>query len=372
MQLIARSRFWSRVTMLTLAAGSTLAAAAGPTLAPIDRPGAAARAIRVPEGSAANVLNTLDNMTRDARFLMLRTFNWLNAYTTPTAVAATRRGIAVPCPLGGNVLALLPKSGKQVLRLSWSNCRYFNGSQEWTLNGSGEAQLPSATFAPDYLLSLHLGTLGEDLVETTTYTEVAVNTTENMTNLHIDGRLPLTRFLGVGIFTGAFDVTIDGKVDSHNTSTGSPEEGYPAYDSVYYRHADDLRLVGSTTHSEANTVLDERVTLRYGTFRQIGKGTNDPLPESSWPSITGQDFQVRRVLRVADATSTVWLDGLVKETRGPYTTCGDLWYSAKTLVPVRQYNVFRYDGKDSGLVIVNGAKISWALSDAPAAPEWYT
>ena len=38
-------------------------------------------------------------------------------------------------------------------------------------------------------------------------------------DLHVTGCIPFTRFLGVGIFTGRFDVTINGTFDSHFSFT---------------------------------------------------------------------------------------------------------------------------------------------------------
>jgi len=84
--------------------------------APIGDVNSAARAIMATEGAAGSALRPLDDMTRNARLLILQTLSWLNAGTTPAAVVASRRGVAVPCPLGGTVLAFLPRSGKRVLR----------------------------------------------------------------------------------------------------------------------------------------------------------------------------------------------------------------------------------------------------------------
>ncbi|HTU65614.1 MAG TPA: hypothetical protein VMF52_06680, partial [Steroidobacteraceae bacterium] len=356
MQKIIHTGPLARTSFLALALGATVASADLPPLKPIDSADSAARALFATEGAGGAALGVLDSVAFDTRVFMLRTLGWLGAQTTPAAVAAARRGISVPCPGGGSVLATLPKSGKQVLRLTWTACAYADGSFSSSAQGQGEAQLPSATFTPDLVLSLHLGTLGEDLVISSTSTEEPGYRSEQLLNLHIDGRLPMTRFLGVGIFTGNYDLTIDGKNDHHFFNPGQPDDPYnPPYDSVYQRHVDDMRLIGSVTHSEANTVLDERVNVRYGTFRQIGTGTNTPLPEDQWPSFSGQDLKVRRVLRVADASSTVWLDGDYRYQRGPFNECATGWYSYKTLVPLRQYDVFHFDGKDSGKVRVNNA-----------------
>jgi len=351
---------------------TTLTVAEPLELVPVVDTHTAARAIMETGDVASAALRPLDAMTVDARLLVLRTLSWLDAATTPGAVAAARRGVSVPCPLGGHVLALLPKTGKRVLRLTWTGCQYENGSQRETVDGSGEAQLPAATFAPSYLLSLHLGTLGEDLISAAAFTDDS-SLTERHFNLHVDGHLPLTRFRNVGIFTGAYDVTIDGKVDNHYSSPGVPgPEGYPPYDSWYYQHADDLRLVGSTTHSENDTVLDEQVNFRYGTFRQIGAAANLPFPESSWPSLTGRDLRVRRVLRALEGISTATADGEFRTTRNPYAPCDDGWFSIRTLTPVRLYDAFGNGGEDAGSAIINGARITYRLTDGPADPSWYT
>ena len=298
----------------------------------------------------------------------MRTLGILAGATTPANVIAARRGATVACPAGGSVLAFLPRSGRRVLRVTWSACTYLNGSQRVQLDGAGEVELPANTFAPEYVTSLHLGTLGDSLISLTTVEYSPLQRTEAAYDLHVVGRVPLTRFRNVGIFTGIYDMTIDGSVDYTYTSlTLDPD--FPVIVSHYFRHADDFRVVGSTIHSEQDTVLTEDLTVRHGTAREIGTGAYSP-PEADWPTISGQDFHVRRVLSVRDATSIVQQDGLFYQHVSPFGTCGDGWYSFRTLAPIRQYNVFRYDGRDAGQVVLNGAKITFSTTNLPVEPPY--
>lgn len=359
-----------RLACISTLALATAASAAPVPLVVIEDPSSAARAIMTTESVAGNALRPLDAMTVDARLLVQQTLGWFSAATTTTAVIAARQGVSVPCPQGGQVWAFVPKPVTGTVRLRWTGCAYQNGSQPTRVDGAGEIKVPAETFTPDYLLALHFGTAGSDVVSSSTYSEDP-GTAERHMNVHVIGRLPLTRFRNVGIFTGPYDVTINGKVDSHYMSPGNDESA--AYDSWYYQHAENVRLIGSTTHAEADTVLDEQVTFRSGTFRQIGVGAGTDIPESAWPSMTGQDLRVRRVLRALDGIATATMQGRVHETRNPFNPgCDEGWFSFKTLVPVRIYDAFGTGGEDAGHVIVNGARITFKLTDGPAGPSYYT
>ena len=65
-------------------------------------------------------------------------------------------------------------------------------------------------------------------------------------------------------------------------------------------------------------------------------------------------------------------DGLLYVKNVAGTPCSDGWYSFRTRVPIRQYNVFRYDGRDAGNLWVNGARITFSLADPVPPPPWYT
>jgi hypothetical protein len=87
--------------------------------------------------------------------------------------------------------------------------------------------------------------------------------------------------------------------------------------------------------------------------------------------VTGQNFRVRRVLNAREGFSTATLDGVLSETRGPFSTCFDGTYSFKTLVPVLQFNAFPYAGTEIGTLIVNGARFSYEFTDGPAGPSYW-
>jgi len=363
----------TRFVCVVALAGATVASAAPPpALIPIEDASSAALAIMATDGVAGSTLRTLDSMTNSARLLVLNTMGWFNAATTPDAVVAARRGLSVPCPQGGQVWAFVPKPVTGTVRLKWTGCTYQNGSQPTQVDGVGEIKVPAASFAPEYLEDLRLGSADGDLVTTSTVAG-GPGVSEQIFNLHVAGRLPLTRFRSIGLFSGSYDVRIDGKADNHYSSPGIPgDEENTRYDSVYYQHADGVRLIGSATHSENDTVLDEQVNFKAGTFRQIGMGTHAAIPETNWPSITGQDFRVSRTLRAREGIAMATMQGRVRETRNPFSTCGDGWFAYRTLTPLLIYDAFGNGADDAGTVIVNRARISYVKSEGPAGPSYYT
>ena len=140
----------------------------------------------------------------------------------------------------------------------------------------------------------------------------------------------------------------------------------PPFQSDYWQEAISFRASGSTVHSEENTVLNEELTIHSGTYRQIGTAGKPPV--ETWATTSARNFHGRRVLRVRDSTSSVSTDGLLYVKNVFASPCTDGWYSFRTRVPIRQYNVFRYDGKDAGDVSVNGARITFSLTD-PIPPR---
>jgi hypothetical protein len=361
-----------RAAALALGLCSTLAVAAMPPLVPINTPASAARGVLLTLNSYNYAARPLDALLTDSRLIWLRTLGWINSATTPAALANSRGGIAIACPLGGNMLARLAKSGKRVLRVTWTGCAFLDGNRRTVYDGPGEVVLPSDTFTPDHLKALHLG--NADVHFKASYTledsppgDIAVSDLD----LHVAGCIPLTRFLNVGIFTGQYDVTINGTLDNHFTFSNPDDPTQPPFQSDSWQEAVDFRAVGATTHSEENTVLEEDFTILRGTYRQIGATVGKP-PVETWATTSARNFHGRRVLRVRDSTSSVSADGLLHLKNVVGAPCTDGWYSFRTRVPIRQYNVFRYDGKDAGDVSVNGARITFSLTDPIPPPPWYT
>ena len=362
---------WRAAAVLALGLCSTLAVAAAPPLVPVNTQASAARTALLTLNAYGYAARPMDSMLFDSRLIWLRTLGWIDAVTTPAAVMNSRGGVSVPCPLGGNVLARLAKTGKRALRVTWTGCAFFDGSRNAVFDGPGELVLPSDTFMPDQVKALHLGTPGAHFKATYVFPDSPPgDITVSDFDLHVTGCIPLTRFLGVGIFTGRFDVTIDGTFDNHFTYSNPDDPTQPPFQSDYWQEAIAFRASGSTTHSEENTVLNEELTVHSGTYRQIGTAGKPPV--ETWATTSARNFHGRRVLRVRDSTSSVSSDGLLYVKNVFASPCTDGWYSFRTRVPIRQYNVFRYDGKDAGDVSVNGARITFSLTDPIPPPPWYT
>src|SRR5688572_11726273 len=266
-----------RAAALALGLCSTLAVAATPPLVPINTPASAARGALLTLNAYNYAARPVDALLTDSRLIWLRTLGWLNGATTPAALMNSRGGVAVACPLGGNVLARLAKSGKRVLRVTWTGCTFLDGNRHATYDGPGEIVLPSDTFTPDHLKALHLGNADVHFEATYRFEDSpAGDRTVSDLDLHVTGCIPLTRFLGVGIFTGLYDVTINGTFDNHFTFSNPDDPSQPPFQSDHWQEAIDFRAVGSTTHSEENTVLDEDFTIHHGTYRQIGATVGKP------------------------------------------------------------------------------------------------
>lgn len=362
---------WRAAAALALGLCSTLAVAAAPSFVPVNTQASAARTALLTLNSYGYAARPLDGLLTDSRLIWLRTLGWLDAATTPAAVKTSQGGVSVPCPLGGSVLARLAKAGKRVLRVTWTGCAFFDGSRNTVFDGPGELVLPSDTFTPDQVRAMHLGTPAAHFKASYVLADAPPGDTWVADfDLHVTGCIPFTRFLGVGIFTGRFDVTINGTFDSHFSFTNPDDPTQPPLQSDYWQEAIAFRASGSTTHSEENTVLDEELTVHSGIYRQIGTAGKPPV--ETWATTSARNFHGRRVLRVRDSTSTVSADGLLYVKNVAGTPCSDGWYSFRTRVPIRQYNVFRYDGRDAGNLWVNGARITFSLADPVPPPPWYT
>ena len=273
---------WRVAAALALGLCSALATATPPAFVPVNTPASAARTALLTLNAYGYAARPVDGLLTDSRLIWLRTLGWLDAATTPAAVMNSHGGVSVPCPLGGSVLARLAKTGKRALRVTWTGCAFFDGSRNTVFDGPGELVLPSATFTPDQVRAMHLGTPEAHFKASYVLPDSPPGDSwVSEFNLHVTGCIPFTRFLGVGIFTGRFDVTLNGTFDSHFTFTNPDDPTQPPLQSDYWQEAIAFRASGSTIHSEENSVLEEEITVHSGLYRQIGRAGKPPVETST-------------------------------------------------------------------------------------------
>ena len=355
-----------------LVSAASIAAAAPPEPMPITDAAGAARATALAMNSYSYATRYNYSFVDGPRYLVVNTLGLLRAQTTPEA-AAGRRGVTINCPASGTLRAHFPANNPNVLRLYWNNCVVPQNPATITITYHGEARLrlPSQTFTPEYLEAMHLGDEIWPLVQSQADQDYPQDLNEQFHDVHLVGRLPLTRFRGVGIFTGAFDYVLNGTVETNYVSASDPL--IPPFSTQSFTDVHDLRASGSAVHSENDTVLDEVLTIHRGSYSLGYSSYDGPLvPDAAFTAYT---WKVTRGIRVADRTSTHTVDGRVDYQWPPFTgTCGNGVYSFRTVVPIRQADVFSWDARDQGEVVVNqSARATFSLTDeATTNPPWHT
>lgn len=362
----------ARGAIAGLLAATSIAAAEAPPPIPIDSSATAARAADLAVSAYGEASRVTLYLVDRPRYNIVTTLALLNAQTTPGA-AAGRKGVTVACPFGGTVHAKFAANNSTVLRLAWNDCvmRQDADGYTTTYRGEGRLCLPAQTFTPEYAKSYHLGGELSSFTESNAEAAYPDNLFELVYDVSVVGRVPLTRFRGVGIFTGEFDYSVNGTVESRSVTVPAP--GFPPFEYQTFYTADGIRAFGSTVHTEEDTVLTEHLTLRRGNFSVSFQNTNQPLtPEMSF---TAYHWHVARDINGRTGTSSQWVDGRVDYRFPPFMgSCRDGVYSFRTVAPIRHANVFEGDARDQGTVVLNqSAKLTLSLTSEPTSnPPWYT
>jgi hypothetical protein len=259
-----------------------------------------------------------------------------------------------------------------VLRLVWDNC-VIHQSEGFSVkyHGEGRLRMPTQTFAPEYVEALHLGGELYPFIESSQDAAFPGDTYEQSYDLAITGHLPLTRFRGVGIFTGPFDYVLNGTVETRAVSGSDPS--IPPYTYQTFNTADGIRAVGSVVHTEQDTVVTEDLAVRRGSFEVFAQSDFVPLTREF--AFTAYNWHVTRELRLTDRRSFQWVEGRVDYKFQPFMgNCRDGVYSFRTIAPIRHADVFKGDARDQGTVVINqAARLTLALTDVPTSnPPWYT
>jgi hypothetical protein len=355
----------------SLAMSASIALAEAPPPIPIENPQVAARAGALAVNAYSEASRATIYLVDRPRYIVDATLKQLAAQTTPAA-AATRSGSTAPCPFGGEIRARFPLANPQVLRLVWDNCViYQSDGTTVTYHGEGRLRLPAQTFAPEHAEALHLGGELYPFIESNVYADTPGDLYEQKYDLAIVGRLPLTRFRGVGIFTGAFDYALDGTFATRSVSVFDPAFPPNVYET--FNTADGIRAVGSVVHTEQDTVVTEDLTLRRGSFEAYAHSESFPMVREL--AFTAYNWHVTRDLRVTERTSSHWVEGRVDFKFPPFVgSCADGVYSFRTVVPIRYADVFSSAALDQGTVVLNqSARLTLALTDVPTSnPSWYT
>ena len=131
--------------------------------------------INTPERAARSALyllelpNTLTQQVNDfdyqARVIIERGFDQLEAATTVQALLAAPRGIVVSCPLGGTLTARMSRTVPRTVRFEWADCQQTDLVGNYTQNGPAEATLIEASFRPKNLYGMRLGDATRDHTE---------------------------------------------------------------------------------------------------------------------------------------------------------------------------------------------------------------
>jgi hypothetical protein len=359
------NRICNALLASVLACGATLASAAPATQVPINNASAAARAAYLTLTLQSQVVQLpLEELLGYARKVAADTLGFLNDATTPTAAM---RGVTIPCPVSGSLTAKLARIGPRVLDVTWNDCKSPFG-QSWTYNGHGELVLSSASFTPDALLLLHLGTRDQDFVQS--IGDDPTFQVDFLINLRALGRIPI-KHAGDYFYTGPFIFTLDGVIDQRYTSSGSDPALPPSITHVFHT-AENMLFYGATTIRSTQPVLDDDVTIATGTFENRFEVTG--YPAFAPTGFTAHNLRVRQLYFTdGNGYSSVAFDGDVDyRWDRPTSGCADGRYRFRTIEPIRRNFELPYEAHDQGRIFVNDAAISYSLVEGPGAPDWYT
>ena len=354
-----------------LALVSTVASSVPIAPLPIASQDAGARAVFITLSAQGIVSRPIGVHVETSRQVARNTLQLLGSLTTPATLVQADSALSFNCPLAGNITARLPRNGPRLLRLSWTHCS-ISTSPGYSIayDGEGDFLLPANTFTPDALLGLRLGSSLRDFTQMQHYQdETPGSVLRQSLNLSIAGRLPLTR--NGTLYIGSFAYVLNGRLDSHNEFP-NPDPALPPYVQDEYNKATNYTVVGATTVDTTNLTTEDQLTVLLGSgdFRVDANG----VPTGLSSSFRAEGLRIRRTFDFHATTSTLTVDGKLDYHWPDYMggTCGDGLYNFHTLTPIRQPNVFRFDARDTGLLTVNNATLSFSLTDPPAVPEYYT
>ena len=352
-----------------------MAVAAPQTPLPIDGPGPASRSVLTMLSAFGDASVPISLHLDMSRRLAESALKSLAAVTTPAALMASPRGISIPCPSGGNLLAKLPRTGPRVLDLTWTGCATTQDISTTTYEGRGQLGLPGNTFTPTTLHLIRLGTATQDFTATNTDSESPPGSSfQRAFNLRIDGCVSMVRFQNnpFGIFVGDVNFTLNGFIVSTSTfPLGDP--GAPLFVSSQTNTAENYVASGSTWHTDGDTVLHQTLTVLLGKAGLTSRDSNQNFTD--WGGFSWDGMRVSWVLDARTGASTQTVDGKLTRRWPPYVngTCGDGLYRFRTLEPIRQTNMFRYNSRDAGKVVFNdGAVATFSVASSATEPSWYT
>jgi hypothetical protein len=359
----------------TLASLATVAAAATALPVPINSNDAAARAALRTLESMGNANQPVQSLVDPMKRLSEFALGMLNTATTPEALLNVGGGLTINCPGSGTINAKLARNGSHVLKIQWNACRRAENTITYT--GASELKLPSDTFTPTSLARMQFGVPNQPFIELDVLpAEFETDPTIEIRtawDVQVVGLLSMTRFqnLPYGMFTGAFDYRLNGGYTQTMSYTYT-DPNYASFTQTNYVNGTDFRLIGSVSHTDEDRVLHEVLEARRGNWSNVVESTYQAPTTIS--AFVVSNLETSHVFDARNGVASRTVDGKIDYEWPPYgPACGNGLYTFRTIVPIRQYDVFHIDGRDQGKVIVNrGAVVTFAKGAAPAPPEWYT
>jgi hypothetical protein len=246
---------------------------------------------------ASDTANILVNRSRD---VARRSLALLHSATTPAALAAAPAGMEFPCPNGGTMSARLKPTPPRTLTLGFAACAFHEYSTVWELTGPAEVKLSSASFTPQSVAGIRLGTVDTDFVNRLLVPETLSQFQAENFNLRVDGRIVVYAPPDTDYYS-AFEYRLTGFFISDN---GHQRDEYVA---------DGINMRGERTFRE----YDDLVTYDYR-YRYEGGTLSHEMTEF-WSETTLKrtlafgDLRTRfyQTARLSndDATTTVDIDG---------------------------------------------------------------
>lgn len=368
--MVPGSRLTSSVAFVALVCSMALHAAP----APVDSEQRAAAVVvsahhfLLDRSDISNTRQLLINVTHPARALVNRGLSMLAGVTTPAALAKTS-GIAVPCQLGGNLTAQLPRGAVRTLRMNFNGCVIDEYDLQSTYNGALEVVLVGDRFNVSAVPSLRVGTSTQDFTITTfqSFPPYSDITDTQSYNVRMTGVIPMTQPRVGFYFTGAFAYDVTGYWDAYSTIVPpDPIYGLPS------EHRQ--RITAEHVVAAGYLVLPENSTTEWlndDTLLHSGRFTTYYDNVNGWRNITETvDVQGLRIRtkELYGIGRQVAVDGRAKlnwdPTRGAGCVNGD--YTFKTRVPLVEAtggaNFFQ-----RGEILINGK--ATAVHGQPTLPD---
>jgi hypothetical protein len=363
------NRFLARVAArLPLVALGGLATVASAAPVALDTEQKAAAAAITASTVAHNTPIYHWQLIERAVFYTNRALQAASSVTTPAALMAAPAGIAVPCPVSGNMTARMAPRLPRVFKFEWHDCAFVLDGTAATLNGPGEVLLLSDDFAPAKVAGIRFGSADRDFIQTQEFNFPWLLMHKRfLRNLRLAGIIPLTISpYAIADSSSPFIYVATGFVDE-NDITEFPGTEQPPAEFGQRLDYEFVTFTGNYSYNADATQYDEDVGALFG---KVTYTRREAPPYGVTADVSRFDgFRVHNHTDFNTMTKTQTIDGKLDYTWNPLFGPGCLngGYQFRTRTPLHG-PAFAFPEFDAGDLTINGTARTTFYS-ATSAPS---